>query len=166
MVLNGIIQAYRTQIHLTLQGVYAAELRPCEWLIECSYHWKERVYRFSLLYPPSPLRWIPTPSCPEMKGGIKETPQGHADGRNFGIWQGKIKRIADASIKSWFLPCGPFVAYSSPSAVTVGRIQMYIYHPFICNSCTAHKNLMGYIFLVMPCKKIKGQKKMLNNKTK
>jgi len=26
-----------------------------------------------------------TPSCPKMKRGIKETPQGHAGGRNFGI---------------------------------------------------------------------------------
>jgi len=45
----------------------------------------ERLSVFSSLSPPPPLRWIPTPSWPEMKAGIKETPQGHAGGRNFGI---------------------------------------------------------------------------------
>jgi len=44
-----------------------------------------RLSVFSSLSPPLSIRWIPTPSCPKMKGRIKETPQGRAGGRNFGI---------------------------------------------------------------------------------
>lgn len=149
MVLNGIIQAYRTQIHLTLQGVYAAELGPCEWLIECSYHWKARVYRFSLLYSPLVLLSMTTHTIlPINEKGNKRNPAGSRWWKKLWNLTGQNKTHCRSVDQIVVLPCGPLAAYNSPTAATAGRIQMYIYHPFICNSCTAHKNLMGCIFSV------------------
>lgn len=108
MVLNGIIQAYRTQIHLTLQGVYAAELGPCEWLIECSYHWKARVYRFSLLYSPLVLLSMTTHTIfPRNERGNKRNPAGSRWWKKLWNLTGQNKTHCRSVDQIVVLPCGP-----------------------------------------------------------
>lgn len=159
MVLNGIIQAYRTQIHLTLQGVYAVDPGPCEWLIECSSYWKARLSVSSSLFSihsSAPRRAVlhPPGPAPEIKGKNKRSACGQRwrwRCRNFEIWQGERKRIADTSIKSWFSP-GPFAARRSLTLRQPGRIQIYIYHPFICEfAYNSYKSDVEYPNILSEC---------------